>query len=247
MYLAKSDQARQRFRVKRPCFEDQMTENPTIRCWARRFAPQPERRVGIMKMKRMIPFLNVFLLLVVSGCSAGETPQKQAPVEAVVVVLGNEPLDDNTPTVDMVARVRKAVAFQKEHLNTVLLFTGGPTAGTTTEARMMADLAVAQGASTNSIFLEEKARSTQENARLTARMIRDIAPRRVLIVSKEDHLDWAMPIFRKVDAFTIAEPLPCQVSRTDSIAQMEEYLKKHENARVRERLQQLKNGVKGTD
>lgn len=195
----------------------------------------------------MIRLLALLSLLAVSSCSAGETPQRSARVEAVLVVLGNEPLDDNTPTVDMVIRVKKAVAFAKEHPGTLLLFTGGPTAGTTTEARMMADLAIAQGVFTNSIRLEEKARSTQENARLAARMVTQLAPRRVLIVSKDDHLDWAMPIFRKVDPCRAAEPLPCQVSRAESIAQMEEYLKTRDNARVRERLGQLRNGIRGTD
>ena len=55
-----------------------------------------------------------------------------------------------------------------------------------------------------------------------------------------------MPIFRGVDVFKNAEPFSCHVDRGDSIAQMEEYLKTHENPRVRERLQKLKDGVKGT-
>ena len=47
--------------------------------------------------------------------------------------------------------------------------------------------------------------------------------------------------------FAAAEPLACQVSRAESIAQMEEYLIKRDSARVRERLEQLKNGIRGTD
>ena len=195
----------------------------------------------------MFGFLILLLLLPVGGCSVGDAPQTAPKVEAVLVVLGNEPLDDNTPTVDMTARVNKAVAFAKEYPGSVLLFTGGPTAGRMTEARMMADLAIAQGVSTNSIRLEGKARSTQENARLTAKIVTELAPRRVIVVSKEDHLEWAMPIFRKVEAFKTAEALSCQVSRAESIAQMEEYLKTRDNARVRERLGQLRNEVKGTD
>lgn len=198
-------------------------------------------------MKGMIRFLGLLPLLALTSCSAGEPQQRAEGVGAVLVVLGNEPLDDNTPTVDMLARVNKAVAFAREHPGSLLLFTGGPTAGKTTEARMMADIAIAQGVSTNAIRLEEKARSTQENALLAARMVTALAPRRVLIVSKQDHLDWAMPIFRKVDVFVAAEPLACTVNRADSIAQMEEYLKKRENSRVRERLEQLRSGIKGTD
>lgn len=147
----------------------------------------------------------------------------------------------------MAARVNTAVAFTREHSGSVLLFTGGPTAGKTTEARMMADLAITQGVATNSIRLEEKARSTQENARLTAKIVTELAPRRVIVVSKQEHLEWAIPIFRKVEAFKNVEALACHVSRAESIAQMEEYLKTRDNARVRERLAQLRNGVKGTD
>ena len=200
-----------------------------------------------MRMRYLTIVLTALVVLPLSGCRADAPTPGTSAFDVVLVVLGNEPLDDKTPTVDTVARVKKAVAFQKEHPSTLLVFTGGPTAGTNTEARMMADLAVAQGVSTNSIRLEEKARSTQQNARLTAALIRRINPDRILIVSKADHLDWAMPIFKKVEAFRTAEPLPCQVDRADSIAQMEEYLTKNDTPRVRERLHQLRSGVKGTD
>ncbi len=176
-----------------------------------------------------------------------DPPQAMAKVDTVLVVLGNEPLDDSTPTVDMVARVNRAVAFAKQHPSTLLIFTGGPTAGSTTEARMMADLAIAQGVSTESIRLEESAGSTHANARLTAKMVKAVAPCRVLVVSKDDHLEWAMPIFRKLDIFKSAEPLACQVSSADSVAQMEAYLEKRDSARVRARLERLKTGIKGTD
>ena len=69
---------------------------------------------------------------------------RDLPVEAVLIVLGNEPLDDSTPTVDMIARVNKAVEYLEEHPTSILLFSGGPTAGTNTEARMMAGLAMSQ-------------------------------------------------------------------------------------------------------
>ncbi len=165
----------------------------------------------------------------------------------MLIVLGNEPLDDETPTVDTIARVTKAVTYQQENSGALLVFTGGPTAGNTSEARMMADLAVAQGVPKDSIRLEEKARSTGQNARLTAALVREIHPRRVFIVSKSDHLEWAMPIFKRVAEFKDAEPLGCQVDRADSIAQMEAYLEKRDSARVRRRLEAMKKGVRGVD
>jgi len=190
--------------------------------------------------------LALFLLPLWSRADS-ERPREGGPFDTVLIVLGNEPLDDSTPTVDMAARVKKAVTFQKEHPATLLVFAGGSTAGTNTEARMMADLALAQGVSTNSIRLEEEARSTRENARRTARFIREFGPRRIFIVSKEDHLEWAIPVFRDIDVFRTAEPLASPVNRADIIAQMENYLKTHDSSRVRRRLQKLKKGERGTD
>ncbi len=135
-------------------------------------------------------------------------------LDAVLVVLGGGPMDVSTgtvtPTIDMEARVKKAVAFQKEHTDTILLFTGGPTAGNTTVARMMADLAIAEGVSTDSIRLEDEARSLRLTALRSAEILRILAPHRVLIVGNDEHLDTAMPVFRRVDAFRAAEPLICQ-------------------------------------
>ena len=56
-----------------------------------------------------------------------------------------------------------------------------------------------------------------------------------------------MPIFRKHEVFRTAEPLACDVSRADTIAQMREYLKNHDNPRVRQRLQWLMEGTQGPD
>ena len=60
---------------------------------------------------------------------------KQPLNPVVLVVLGNEPLDDLTPTVDTASRVRKAVEVHRDHPGSIIVFSGGPTAGKTTEAR----------------------------------------------------------------------------------------------------------------
>jgi uncharacterized SAM-binding protein YcdF (DUF218 family) len=195
---------------------------------------------NMKSITRIAVLLFAFLLNDIR-CTAGETIQAdKTPVGTILVVLGNEPLDDQTPTVDMIARVKKAVEFHKANPNSLLILTGGPTVGEVSEARMMAEIAFASGVSTNSARLEERARSTPENASLTAKIVGTFNPIHILIVSKADHLSWAMPIFRKYSVFTNAEPLACTVDNKDSIAQMREYLVVHpENNRVRERLRQL--------
>jgi hypothetical protein len=56
------------------------------------------------------------LLLSVSTGPAAEPAGPGPSLDSVVVVLGNEPLDDRTPTVDMAARVRAAVAYWRTAL-----------------------------------------------------------------------------------------------------------------------------------
>ena len=105
------------------------------------------------------------------------------------------------------------------------------------------------------MLLEEKARTTEENAKLTAKMLlsrEDIQPDEVFIVSKNDHLEWAMDLFKRKDVpgnyFRRAKPLGCDVKREDSIKQMEEYLEKHPNNKmVQHRLNALRKGIQGID
>lgn len=173
--------------------------------------------------------------------------------ETVLVVLGNEPLDDNTPTVDTMKRVQLAAEYQKAHPASLIIFTGGPTAGKTTEAQMMSSYAKSLGVPENKIKLEEKARSTEANARLVANILieQHITPKEIFIVSKNDHLNWAMEIFTndKIPGkvFKNAKPLGIDVKSSESIEQMENYLKSHESKRVKFRLGLLQKGIKGID
>jgi uncharacterized SAM-binding protein YcdF (DUF218 family) len=180
-------------------------------------------------------------------------PSNTARISTILVVLGNEPLDDLTPTVDTMKRVELAASYQKSHPESVIIFTGGPTAGKTTEARMMSNYAGSLGVPENKIKLEEKARSTGANANFVAKIIleENLKPDNIFIVSKNDHLKWAMSIFQsdKVPGgvFKNAKPLGIDVNRADSIKQMENYLLTHDSKRVRMRLDYLRKGIQGID
>ena len=177
----------------------------------------------------------------------------------MLIVLGNEPLDDQTPTVDTMTRVKTAVDFWGKHENsTIIIFSGGPTAGKMTEAKMMANYAASLGVPSDVMRLEEKARSTGENAQLSAVLLwkEKIVPKNIYIVSKSDHLQWAMPIFKNhkgpIASFKTALPLGCSVTKEESIAQMTKYLEQHtENSpatqRVRWRKKNLEKGIQGID
>ena len=192
--------------------------------------------------------LGLLALAATGVCPAAPTPPPATP-PALLIVLGNEPLDDQTPTVDMIARVMLAVKYQQQHPGTSMIFTGGATVGQVSEAAMMWHLAQSQGVAESSVRLEERADSTRQNAEFTAAMVQSLvpAPQSIYIVSKADHLTWALPLFRACPVFKAAQPLACTVDRQASMAQMQEYLRHHDNPRVRERLQKLQAEIKGVD
>ena len=175
----------------------------------------------------------------------------------IFVVLGNMPLNDLTPTVDTMTRVRTAVEKYKaldDSERGYLVFSGGPTVDKKTEAAMMGEYARTLGVLERDIILEEKARTTKENALFSAQLLLEmgIVANKIFIVSKFDHLDWAVPLFKQRDVpghyFERAEPLGCNVAVTESIAQMEEFLKSHpQNKMAAHRLKDLRNGIRGID
>jgi len=167
--------------------------------------------------------------------------------ENILIVLGNEPLDSKTPTVDMVMRVKKSVEFVSNHPNTIVVFTGGCTVGKISEARMMACIAYSLGMPKKVIILEKRARTTAENARYSAKLLKNITNANIWIVSKNSHLKWALPIFKEYKLFKNAVPLGVNVSRKKSIKQMCEYLQKKDNPRVRRRLSMFLQNINGTD
>ncbi len=87
-----------------------------------------------MKAVTRVIVLMLAVLLNDTLCTADETNQAgKTYIGTVLVVLGNEPLDDHTPTVDMIARVKKAVEFYRANPDSLLVLTGGATAGGVSE------------------------------------------------------------------------------------------------------------------
>lgn len=205
------------------------------------------RRIRSLLPALFMASMGAFLLASSSISRADDHQQTTHPIsyECVLVVLGNEPLDDKTPTVTMIARVEKAVEFYKQHPNSLFIFTGGKTIGNVSEARMMADIAQSLGAPTNSFRLEERSRTTDENAQFSEPILTKIRTKRILIVSNSGHLEWAINIFKKFDVFKGAEPLASEFDRAKSIDQMRDYLAHHDNPRVRQRLERLISGSPG--
>ncbi len=168
-------------------------------------------------------------------------------VKRAAVVLGNEPLDGSTPTIDLVRRALKGVEHYAQNPGTLLVFTGGPTAGGLSEARMMALVAASRGVPESGFRLEENAGSTRQNAELTAKMLGPMKLQEVTVITKPSHMNSAMAMFRRHPQFKSAQPLACDVTREEILAHMRAYLEVFERARVRARMEALAAGRAGPD
>ena len=89
-------------------------------------------------------------------------------------------------------RVRLALQTFAAHNGARLVFTGGETRGTKSEAETMADEAVAQGANRAQIVIEGRATSTWENVYLTMPLVKDFDT--VILVSDPIHAARAKPV-----------------------------------------------------
>lgn len=169
------------------------------------------------------------------------------PVQTVIIILGNRPLDETTPAVDTIYRVIKGVELFKENPNAVMIMTGGKTAGRISEAEMMGLIAWSRGVPAQAILLEDQAKTTQENALFSARLLKGTHIKKSYLVSKEEHLSWAMPFFHKFDLFRNMEPVDGGIRTEEIINQMENYLNIKNNPDVEQRLKNLKLGIRGVD
>ena len=106
------------------------------------------------------------------------------------IVLGLA-LEDGKPTDDLLARLDMAEEYVKENPEGVLVLTGGnPDESGRTEAAVMRDLLLERGIPEDRMILEDRAETTKENFRNTARMIDPEEP--VALISSNYHMDRAV-------------------------------------------------------
>ena len=169
-------------------------------------------------------------------------------IGTLIVVLGDRPLDGTIPTVDMVYRVLKGVELSKKYPDSILIMSGGTTAGDISEAEMMGLIAWSRGVDASRIVLEDKSRNTEQNAEFTAKIVisKNIAQK--FIITDQSRLDRAIKIFKNYfREFKDVQGVDCEVPAKLIAQQMEQYLKTNDNLIVRRRLEQFEkteNSVK---
>jgi len=162
-------------------------------------------------------------------------------IQTAIIVLGDRPLDDTTPTVDMVYRVLKGVELAKNFPNAIMIMSGGATKGPTPEAKMMGLIAWSRGIDPLRIILEDRSQTTDENAQNTANIVGTKNIRQVFIITEQSRLKEAVANFQKYGKkFNNIQGVESDVTRSLIIGQMEQFLMTHDDRIVRGRLSYVK-------
>jgi vancomycin permeability regulator SanA len=106
----------------------------------------------------------------------------------VIVVFGARTYADGTPSQALADRVATAVELYKAHLAPLLLMSGGPGDGPTSEPQAMKRLAVSLGVPEDAILVDEAGLSTEATVDNTFPVIRERHITRLLAVSHFYHL-----------------------------------------------------------
>ena len=130
-----------------------------------------------------------------------------------LVVLGYQLNPDGTMRMELVERLRVALAASRKYPNALIVCTGGPTAWSNpeaTEAEKMAEWLIRNGVSPDRIVTENRSLTTAENTVFTFDILEERFPRvtRLAIISSDYHVPSGVLLF---GAEAILRDLPVTV------------------------------------
>jgi uncharacterized SAM-binding protein YcdF (DUF218 family) len=123
-------------------------------------------------------------------------PVDQGQTADAIVVLGRGPLLNEE-------RSQKAAQFWREQRAPIILATGYHN-----EAHHLLALITAQGIPESALLEEPYARTTEENAVLSAQMLRQRQAKRLILITDSPHMLRSLLTFRSLGFEVIPEPIP---------------------------------------
>lgn len=115
---------------------------------------------------------------------------------SAIVILGASVLPDGSPSPSLARRILRGAKAFDDKLGEVVICSGGLGKATRTEAEVMKAALIAQGVPENTIALENKSRTTFENAVHSIKIAKSMGFEHLFIVSDRYHLPRAMLTFR---------------------------------------------------
>lgn len=118
----------------------------------------------------------------------GQRARRLPDLPRVAVVLGARVFEDGTPSDALRGRVALGVQLLQEGRASALLFSGGTPDRRPAEAHVARELALAAGAPADRLLVEASSRSTFENARESAALLRARGETEAILVTCDFHL-----------------------------------------------------------
>ena len=120
-----------------------------------------------------------------------------ATAAGAIVVLGARVQEDGQPSPTLRARARQGAALYAAGLAPLVVFSGGIGDFEPSEASVAAKVAIDAGVPAEACLLEQDSHSTRENARFTAKVLRERGITEVILVSDPYHLYRARWLFER--------------------------------------------------
>jgi len=130
-------------------------------------------------------------------------------VEWVVVLSGGSSSDTHLPITGRLShaslvRLVEGIRIHRKLPKSKLILSGGGAFNTVTEAKTMADVAVALGINDEDIVLESESRDTKDQARLIRKIL---GHNRFILVTSASHMPRSIALFQKKDMNPIPAPI----------------------------------------
>jgi uncharacterized SAM-binding protein YcdF (DUF218 family) len=174
---------------------EQFTDNRTNLCVLN------SKRLNTVRrwLRRWLPLAGGLWLLLACGLASALSlygQDNRAAQADVIVVLGSGLKEDNRPGEALTRRAERAALLWREGYAPFVICTGGFTIGRVrSEADGCREVLEANGVPAEAILLEERSRSTEENAAFTRELMLERGWDAVLLESEAYHLMRAMWIF----------------------------------------------------
>jgi uncharacterized SAM-binding protein YcdF (DUF218 family) len=152
------------------------------------------RILGVLCVSLFLVFAFTPVPNVLYGWMA--VPSRLEPAQAIVV-LGSAVSEDGILSDESLRRALQGILLYRRSLAPKILFLGYAAPGGPAEAQVRADLARQLGVPDGAVRVETRARTTREEAVLSAKALQGKGVRRILLVTDAQHLARAQRLFAR--------------------------------------------------
>ena len=140
-------------------------------------------------------------------------------VKWVVVLSGGHSPDPNLPVTGQLSdaslvRLVEGIRIHRELPKSKLILSGGAVFSTITEAKAMADVAIALGVDNKNLILESESKDTKDQARLIQKIVGD---NQFILVTSASHMPRSMALFNKKGMHPIPAPTGHQIKEKQKV------------------------------